>query len=634
MQISTQETELKHYQQILLRNPKDINAQIHCGNLCAELGRFEEAAGYFRRLLRVFKTNQDVRNALCFALQSLGNEAHTKHRFTMAEACFQEALQYQPNNAAYWYNLGNAQRELGRPKEALKSFLASVKIDPDDADTLNNLGNVYRELGQLDQAILSYKQALQINPDLHHALAHLVHQQQHICDWQDLERNIEMVRNIVKTIPSARISPFAFLSMPGTTSEEQKICANHWVKNQYASLVSLSEELNFQHQTEYRNNNQKIRIGYLSADFRLHPLAFLITELIELHDRNQFEVIAFSFGIDDKTNARIRLEKAFDAFYDIRFLTDVEAANKIHACGIDILVDLTGFTQTSRSGIAALKAAPINVNWLGFPGTMGLVPPSANHQEQSPARPLFDYLITDDFITPPATAKHYAEKLISLPNCYQPNDRHRPVGKKPSREACGLPEGAFVFCCFNQSFKITPAIFTVWMHILKVQTDSVLWLLECNVWAKQNLNAEAAKHGIQPHRIIFAPRVSIADHLARHVHADLFLDTLPYNAHTTCSDALWMGVPVLTCTGTTFASRVAGSLLNACNLPELITDNLSAYEEKALELAQNKETLSHLKQKLFANKATAALFDTTLFAHNLENAYISMHNRKLKECIK
>ncbi|HQC29308.1 MAG TPA: tetratricopeptide repeat protein, partial [Methylotenera sp.] len=187
MQISTQETELKHYQQILLRNPKDINAQIHCGNLCAELGRFEEAAGYFRRLLRVFKTNQDVRNALCFALQSLGNEAHTKHRFTIAEACFQEALQYQPNNAAYWYNLGNAQRELGHPKEALKSFLTSVKIDPEDADTLNNLGNVYRELGQLDQAILSYKQALQINPSLHHALAHLVHQQQHICDWQDLE---------------------------------------------------------------------------------------------------------------------------------------------------------------------------------------------------------------------------------------------------------------------------------------------------------------------------------------------------------------------------------------------------------------------------------------------------------------
>ena len=634
MQISTQETELKHYQQILLRNPKDINAQIHCGNLCAELGRFEEAAGYFRRLLRVFKTNQDVRNALCFALQSLGNEAHTNNRFTMAEACFQEALQYQPNNAAYWYNLGNAQRELGHPKEALKSFLTSVKIDPEDADTLNNLGNVYRELGQLDQAILSYKQALQINPSLHHALAHLVHQQQHICDWQDLEHNIEMVRNIVKTIPSARISPFAFLSMPGTTSEEQKICANHWVKNQYGSLVSLSEELNFQHQTESRNKNQKIRIGYLSADFRLHPLAFLITELIELHDRNQFEVIAFSFGIDDKTSARIRLQKAFDAFYDIRFFTDVEAANKIHACGIDILVDLTGFTQTSRSGIAALKAAPINVNWLGFPGTMGLVPASANRQEQSPARPLFDYLITDDFITPPATAKHYAETLIYLPNCYQPNDRHRPVGKKPSREACGLPEGAFVFCCFNQSFKITPAIFTVWMHILKVQTDSVLWLLECNVWAKQNLNAEAAKHGIQPHRIIFAPRVSIADHLARHVHADLFLDTLPYNAHTTCSDALWMGVPVLTCTGTTFASRVAGSLLNACNLPELITDNLSAYQEKALELAQNKETLSHLKQKLFANKATAALFDTTLFARNLENAYITMHNRKLKECIK
>lgn len=632
MQTSTQETALKHYQQILLRNPKDIDAQIHCGNLCVELGRFEEAAGYFRRLLRIFKTNQDVRDALCFALQALGNEAHTKRRFTMAEACFLEALQHQPKNAVYWYNLGNAQRELGRPKEALKSFQESLTLNPDDADALNNLGNVYRELGQLDQAILSYKQALKINPDLHHALAHLVHQQQHICDWQDLERNINDVRQRVKNIPTARISPFAFLSMPGTTAEEQKLCATHWVNNQYSSLISLGKKLNFKHQTERNHKNQKIKIAYLSADFRLHPLAFLITELIEQHDRNQFEVIAFSFGVDDKTSARIRLEKAFDAFYDIRFMTDVEAANKIHACGADILVDLTGFTQTSRSGIAALRPAAINVNWLGFPGTMGEIDQPANAGSPLPQHPLFDYMISDDFITPSAAAVHYAETLMPLPNCYQPNNQQRPIGEKPTRESCALPEGAFVFCCFNQTFKITPAVFTVWMRILKARTNSVLWLLECNTWAKQNLNAEAVKHGIDPCRIIFAPRVSIADHLARHVHADLFLDTLPYNAHTTCSDALWMGVPVLTCTGTTFASRVAGSLLNACHLSELITENLDAYEQKALALANQHETLSGLKQKLSSNNATAALFDTPLFTKNLENAYITMYNSKVKEC--
>ena len=630
MQTSTQETALKHYQQILLRNPKDIDAQIHCGNLCIELGRYEEAAGYFRRLLRIFKTNQDVRDALCFALQALGNEAHTKHRFTMAEACFQEALQYQPKNAVYWYNLGNAQRELGRPKEALKSFQESAKVNPDDADTLNNLGNMYRELGQLDQAILSYKQALEINPDLHHALAHLVHQQQHICDWQDLEHNINNVRQIVKSIPSARISPFAFLSMPGTTAEEQKTCANHWVQNQFANLIALGEELNFKHQTSHGDKHQKIKIGYLSADFRLHPLAFLITELIELHDRTQFEVFAFSFGLDDKSSARIRLEKAFDAFHDIRFLTDIEAANKINACGIDILVDLTGFTQTSRSGIAALKPAPINVNWLGFPGTMGAVDQRSNANNPLLQQPLFDYIMTDDYITPPASAVHYAETLMPLPNCYQPNNHQRPIGKKPTRESCALSEGAFVFCCFNQTFKITPAIFAVWMRLLKARPNSELWLLECNVWAKQNLIIEAAKHGITSHRIIFAPRVSIADHLARHVYADLFLDTLPYNAHTTCSDALWMGVPVLTCSGNTFASRVAGSLLNACNLPELITDNLAAYEQKALELANDHAALASIKQKLSSNNSTVALFNTSLFTRNLENAFITMYNAKLK----
>jgi protein O-GlcNAc transferase len=618
MQSTSSEQALKNYQQALLRNPKDLEAQVNCGNLCVELHRYEEAAGYFRRLVRILKTNIEVRNALCYALQALGNESHAKGRYAMAEAAFQEALEYQPANAAYLYNLGNAQRELGKTKEAAVQFQKSLQLAPNDAEAYNNLGNVQRELGQLDLAIASYKKALYLNPKLYHAKVHLVHQKQHVCDWNDLNDDITEIRDWVKNKPEAQISPFAFLAMPSTTAEEQKLCANNWVRNRYTALVKLGEQINFRY--ELTHKNQKIRIGYLSADFRLHPLAFLISELIEIHDRSHFEIIAFSYGVNDKSSARTRLEKAFDEFYDIRNLAEIDAAKKINEDKIDILVDLTGFTQTSRSGIAAMRPAPINVNWLGFAGTMGTM---------INGKPLFDFILTDSFITPPSSKSHYAEQLALLPHTYQPIDRKRPVGKSPSREYCNLPEGAFVFCSFNQTFKITPNVFAVWLRLLKAVPNSVLWLLDCNQWAKQNLTDLATANDINIDRFIFAPRVNIADHLARHIHADLFLDTLPYNAHTTCSDALWMGLPVLTCVGDTFSARVAGSLLTAINLSELITYSLQEYESKALYLARNSAVLGEIKQKLMNTKLTSALFDANHFVKSLEKTYLSMR----KQCL-
>ncbi|MDP3678073.1 MAG: tetratricopeptide repeat protein, partial [Methylotenera sp.] len=542
-------------------------------------------------------------------LTSLGNQAHAIGNFTQAETSFKEALQFNPQDAVLLYNLGNAQRELGKPAEAAKQYQKAIQINPNDADTYNNLGNVQRESGQLDLAIESYQKALQLNPQLHHAKVHLVHQKQHICDWQGLDNDIAEICHWVTTQPSAQISPFAFLAMPNTTAEQQKICANNWVNNRYAVLMQHRQQLDFTHHKH--TTPKKLRLGYLSADFRLHPLAFLVSELIELHDRSQFEIVGFSYGVNDKTSARARLEQAFDQFHDIRQLSEIEAAKKIYACDIDILIDLTGFTQTSRSGITALRPAPINVNWLGFPGTMGAFDDA----------PLFDYLLTDRFINPPESAKHYAEQLAVLPHSYQPNDRKRPVGKTPTRPSCHLPEGAFVFCCFNQSFKITPDVFSVWMRLLNAVPNSVLWLLDCNIWAKQNLMREAVALGIAAERLIFAPRVAIADHLARHAHADLFLDTLPYNAHTTCSDALWMGVPVLTCVGETFAARVAGSLISAAGLTELITYTLQDYEEKALQLANNPTIIAAIKQKLLAENMTSALFDTNKFTRSLEAIY-------------
>ena len=602
------ETALSQYQQALLHNPKDLDAQIMCGNLCVELSKFEEAAGYFRRVVRIVKSDA-ARRALCYTLEQLGNAAQNAGNFVQAEASFAEALEYQAGNAIYWYNLGNAQRDLGKPQAALNSFKQSLKFNPNDADVYNNLGNVQRELGQLDKAIASYKTALQLNPSLHHALAHLVHQKQHICDWDGLDVQITQLREWVKTEPKAQISPFAFLAMPNTTPQEQKQCASNYANTAYAGLIALRESLDF---TYLKTKKTKLKIGYLSADFRLHPLAFLITELIESHDRSQFDVIAYSYGLDDKTPARKRLEKAFDQFNDISHLNEIDAAKKINQDGIDILVDLTGFTQTSRSGIAALKPAAIHINWLGYPGTMGEIN----------SEPLFDYILADQVVAP--NQNNFSEQLLYLP-CYQPNDSQRPVGKSTQKSAHNLPENSFVFCCFNQSFKITADVFSVWMRILKQAPNAVLWLLECNQWAKANLQKEAENAGIDKARLVFAPRVTIAEHLERHNHADLFLDTLPYNAHTTASDALFMRLPLLTCCGNTFASRVAASLLQRVDLPELISHNLQEYEQKALELAQNPRKLAQLKQKLNLNLENAALFNPTQFARNLEQAYIQLN---------
>ena len=601
---------LAAYKQVLILIPKDLNVQINAGNICLQLEYFEEAAGYFRRLMKVnaldAETKQNVNDALCFAIEQLGNHAQAIGQYAQAEAYYQEILKFSPHNAVYYYNLGNAQREMGKAAQAAESYLKSIKLDPNDADAHNNLGNVLRELGQLDKSIVSYQTALTLNPNLYHAKVHLVHQKQHCCDWQNLTQDINEIRGWVKHEPRAQISPFAFLAMPNTTAEEQQLCAINWVNNRFQTYIN-NNKTNF---TYSRKSDSKLKIGYFSADFRLHPLAFLISELIELHDRTKFEVIAYSYGPNDQSPERKRLEKAFDKFHDVRALSEIDNAKKINADGVDILIDLTGFTQSSRSGLLALRPAPVQINWLGFPGTMGA--------------DFYDYILTDAFITPPNVSKNFTEKLALLPDCYQPNDTKRPFGAISKRQDNQLPDDAFVFCCFNQSFKITPDIFAIWMRLLYNIPHSVLWLLECNSWAKSNLIREAKKHSIAADRIIFAPRTSIEIHLARHACADLFLDTLPYNAHTTASDALWAGLPVLTCVGDTFSSRVAGSLLTTIKLPELITYSLVEYEKKATQLATNPELLKQLKFKLASQVKSSELFDSKKFTRNLEQALLDI----------
>ena len=599
------------FQQALTLAPNDLDVYYNLGNTGIEAEEFELAAQAYRRILQDYPQDADLKEALSHALDRQGNTYQQSGRYAEAERCYQEAVQLQPQQSALHYNLANAQRELGKPKQAAEHYQRAIQLNPNDADAYNNLGNVQRELGDLQGAITAYQTALKLNPKLYHAQVHLVHQMQHACDWSGLDKAIQEIRDWVAHEHHAQISPFAFLAMPTTTESEQKQCANNWLKNRYTSAFTQGKALAFKYSANYPSQRKKLRIAYLSADFRLHPLASLISELIELHDKQRFETYAYSYGINDQSAERKRLEQAFDHFCDIRANSTLEAAQQINRDEIDILVDLTGFTQTSRSQIAALRPAPINISWLGFPGTMGKID----------GKPLFDYLLSDAFITPSDASKNYAEKLALLPHTYQPNDRKRPVAKPKSRTEYGLPENGFVFCCFNQTFKILPEVFEVWMHLLKQVPSSVLWLLECNRLAKANLIKEAEARGISQTRLIFAPRVGMGEHMARQTCADLFLDTQPYNAHTTTSDALWMGLPVLTCSGNTFASRVAGSLLQAAELPELITYSLQEYQAKALELANHPEELARIKSHLMSKREQLPLFDTALFARDLEKIY-------------
>jgi predicted O-linked N-acetylglucosamine transferase (SPINDLY family) len=356
----------------------------------------------------------------------------------------------------------------------------------------------------------------------------------------------------------------------------------------------------------------RIKVGYLSADFHEHATAYLIAELIEKHDRQRFAVLGYSYGPDDSSPMRKRLVRAFDRFADLRNTSFVEASRRIAADGVDILVDLKGHTWRARTEIMALRPAAIQVGYLGYPGTM--------------AAPFIDYALVDDFVAPRDQEPFYSEKLVYLPGCYQVNDSTREIAARlPTRSECGLPEKGFVFCCFNNNYKITPQMFDVWMRLLLATPESVLWLLAANPVAVANLQNEAEQRGVSRRRLLFAPRCPLPEHLARHRLADLFLDTFPYNAHTTASDALWAGCPLVTIAGETFASRVAGSLLRTIGLPELITTNLHDYEQLALGLAREEKLLADLRGKLQTQRLASGLFDGTRFARRVEHAFEEMY---------
>jgi predicted O-linked N-acetylglucosamine transferase (SPINDLY family) len=420
------------------------------------------------------------------------------------------------------------------------------------------------------------------------------------CDWKLTAR---LSREAVARVAAGKlVEAFTFLGYCSDPSL-QFACAQNFIRNEIRVLPP-----GLWNGAIWRN--PKVRIAYLSADFRMHATAYLIAELFELHDRSRFEVLGVSFGPDDHSDVRARLIKGFDQFHDVRFRSDRDVARLVNDLRVDIAIDLSALTQGCRPGILACRPTPIQVNYLVYPGTTGA--------------DFIDYVIADPIVLPFDRQRFYTEKIVHLPECYQVNDSTRTIVETPMRRDVGLPAEGFVFCCFNNNNKLTAEMFDIWMRLLHRVQGSVLWLLRANVAAEENLRREAAARGVDPARLVFATRTKVEQHLARYRLADLFLDTLPYNAHTTASDALWAGLPLVTCRGESFPGRVAASLLNAIGLPELVTRSLEEYESLALRLATDPPLLSGVRDKIRHNRATHPLFNTDRFRRHIEGAYIRM----------
>lgn len=647
--------------------PNLAEAWLGRGNILFETKRYEEALDAYQRSLA-------LKAALPEAWLGRGNVLNAQKRNDEALAAYDRALGFNPNLAGAWLGRGNVFDELGRYDDALAACDKALALAPDLAEAwlcrgnlltkLNRLGeassafdralaivasfpeallgrgNVLFALKRYDDALAAYDEALAIKPSFseaqlgrgnvfsvrkrHREAADayaavlkvapqqpftkglLLHQKMLACEWSVTDGLIqEIERDIAEGKPS--IEPFAWQGV-ATSSQSLRSCAEIYSRAKFSSDGKIA-------QPPLSASHQKIRVGYLSGEFRDQATSHLIVGLLEHHDFSQFETYGFDNGWDDRSKIRGRINAALHKIIDIRQLSDASALAAIRDHEIDILVNLNGYFGEHRTQLFAQRAAPIQVNYLGFPGTLG-----ASYM---------DYVVADRCVIPEDHRSFYQEKVVYLPHCYQANDRKKEISAHtPTRAECGLPETGFVFCCFNSSYKILPEIFDRWMRILSQIEGSVLWLFGDNQETATNLRREAAARNVSPERLVFAKQLPLADHLARHRLGDLFLDTLPYNAHTTASDALWAGLPVLTCLGETFAGRVSASLLQSIRMPELITSSLGAYEKTAVDLARDPRNLAVIKRKLADHILRTPLFDTALFTKGIEKAYSTMYERR------
>ena len=616
-------------QRAISLNPAHPQAHLNLGNLKREIGRLEAAKASFAKALelapayldawcnladvlgRLGETEEAIRashEALhiepesCQVFNTLGLIYAAVQRNELAIDAYERSIRSNPQYAAAYNNLALVLMALKRSDAASLVLAQALLLEPRNPAANNNMGNLLMRLGKPEEAVDYLQAAYQADPSHEYVTGTLLHAKMKICDWDGFE---PLLNAALKGASSNQTytQVFPLLATPSKL-EQQRLCAERYVARQFGQIKPLTPSME-------GSAKGKIRIAYLSADFFNHATAFLMAELFELHDRNCFEIIGICYGRSPDDEMRRRVTYAFDQFHEVAEQSDREIAELIQRLGVDIAVDLKGHTTDARFGILAYRPAPVQVHYLGYPGTTGAG--------------FVDYLIADPMLIPPEHQPHYTEKIAYLPDCYQVNDSQRQISNWVfSRAKLGLPEIGFVFCSFNNNFKITPDLFDVWMSLLKRVDGSVLWLFQDNLAAAENLKKEAVARGVDPKRLVFAQRLPLAEHLARHRCADLFLDTWYYNAHTTASDALWAGLPIITKIGNTFAGRVAASLLTAIGLPELITETPQAYEALAYELARNSVKLQGLREKLVQNRRVAPLFDTLRFTKNLEQCYKEM----------
>lgn len=642
----------------------------HLGQLYGEVGNHERA---IIMLSRAVELSPDFVDAL--AMLGVMYE-HTNQPQKSLEA-MQRVIEHNPNHVEAWVGMGKAYELLYQPERALEAYKKAAELDPNSALFQNNLGSAYREVGELDKAkehlnnairlaptfgypynnlgsvyidlgeahkaveayekaaelepniaiirknlaesyytilkfrksVETYKEALKLDPNFDESIGGIIRSKQRICDWEDWDEVEGKIRERV----DADGGPFSGFYTLNLTAEQQLKAARHWTR------ARIAREPIYQHDPKEWQKKWKegepLKIGYLSSDYFNHATTHLIAELFELHDRKNIKSYAYCCNDNDNSDIRKRVEQGVDVFHDFFQRNDSEIAQQIHDDGIHILIDLKGYTLNNRSSVCALRPAPINVNYLGFPCTMGA--------------DFIDYIIADNTIIPENLRHYYDEKVLAMPNSYQINDRKRVISdEQPTRAELGLPEDAFVFASMNDCYKITPQIFERWANILNAVPNSVLWILENTAGeAEENLRAHAQRIGLDPDRLIFCKHIRLRDHLSRIRQADLLLDTFPVCAHTTASDALWSGVPILTCMGETFVARVAGSLLNVTAVPELVTESFDDYEKKAIELANDPEQLAALRKTINDNRDSSTLFDSQQFTDDLERGYQAMWQR-------
>jgi|APSaa5957512535_1039671.scaffolds.fasta_scaffold25625_1 protein O-GlcNAc transferase len=593
------ELGIECFKKALDLEPNFVAAWNNLGNAYKDLNQLEKAVDCYHKAINIDINIPELHNNLGNVLKNLG-------QFQEALDCYKKAIAMQPENFESFNNIGIVLDKLGLEDEAVEAYEKAIEINPDFAEGYFNRGQVLKNLTRFPEALASFELAYMLEPDIDYIFGDILHLKMNLCIWDGFSDHLnDLIQKINGN--DKIINPFSMLSLIDSPETQRKV-SEAFIKKDFDEDLDTSISI--------YSNHEKIIVGYFSPDFRDHAVAFLTAALFESHNRDKFEIHAFSYGDDTNDEMNLRVKKGVDKFHNINLMSDLDVINLSRSIEVDIAIDLAGYTQNSRTELFAQRLAPIQVNYLGYTGTSG-----ASYM---------DYIIADSTII--KDSKEYSENIVFMPNSYMVNDiLQKKEVNSLTREDVGLPEDKFIFCCFNNHYKILPDVFSCWMRILTAVEESVLWLSDSNDFASNNLIKEAQKNGIDKDRIIFAPQLpSRMDHLSRVQLADLFLDTSPFNAHTTASDALRMGLPLLTCIGKSFVSRVAASLLEAIKLPELIVTNHEEYEALAIYLGKNNQELKIIKNKLKKNLETEALFKTPLYARHIEDSYIQMYKNYQK----